>query len=709
MPRAEAVAATGAIAVLAIAAVTYAYLYTTVPKIHEHFTTESKKQKALMNDYDQLKKKYLKNTQETVAAKEELKTLTKNLRLQSASKESGLNKGALLEYDVEKAQAAYNKVNLEVNSLKSYLENLQKEYIKTGKTLDTMKTEYAIDKEKCTVIDTSLLKSKGDYTTLQKEVEGATSQISELKKQLALMTTKNDPLATTLAPVLEDRQKQKLELDKKLAETGAKLKAEMNQQEQLKKKLTLDEEKLAKVKKQHGLNEQLLVKTEAKFKSESSEKKKREVDLKQLNDSISVNDGLNKKLQEDVNKMREKYNKATKDGTTVASKIVEMRTKTTNQSIEIKKLQQAVEEMTKAKALAALTAASAVDASFMVMGGRNKLAYTTDGKNAIISKSGTDIFSNGMAVISIGFNGKQWVAAGGGDTWNVQGVRGTKLAISSDGINWNKVESMDKLGGDYNLFNCVIWTGSKWIINGSGFHKYYSSTDGVKWTQFKLPAADISAFAGNDSILVAGGLNVGMGAIVDHRAIWYSTDGATTWANATSAEPFFAPLSGSVAGVSYNGKMFVAVGCESASGANGTIIYSTDGINWNKATNMPRGLKAARLFSIHWNGKIWLACGQYAMYYSKDGINWLGDKNMLDLSNDTFMSSPNNSIRASMYANGFAYDGKSWHVASNSQNGVWSSVDGINWTDPSCKNAGLSSVFGPGEANAIASAKVLPW
>jgi len=930
------------ITVLVITVTICIYYYLNKTTIHEHFETMKEKTSNLKANYTELQKKYRQNIQEEITTSSELETLKKKMGIESKGKISEGNKVRLYEYDMEKVQAALNNINLEVNALKSYYESLQKTYIKTGKDLDTLKEEYALDKEKCAVVDTSLAKSKTDFSKLEKDVVSATSTVNELKKQLGLLTAKSDPLAATLTPVLQDRQKEKLAIDKKLAETGAKLKAELATAEQLKKKLKLDEDKLVELTKQRSLGELQLVKTKAKFNAGSQEKTKLENELKQLNNSITVNDSINKKLQDDINNLRSKYNKVVKEELGTTEKIVAARTKTVNQSIEIKKLQDTIESIKKEKAKAAaanagfdvrtisglqiwldakdplnngsvpaggtsiskwmdksgngndatanggskptfndnsivfngsnnsfntpysanipqqtafviikindtsrqndilgpggpgdieylttggnvgLTCGNGINffltnggpinkdltllgfshtsstvnfytngsliiankgnyttsgggkvnigayyggqggflsgsiseiilynailsdvdrekvegylakkwglqailpvghpgkgpaapveynPSFMVLGGDNVLAYTKDGKTATVSKSGTAIFSNGNAPFCIGFNGKQWVAAGGGDNWYLQGEQGTKLAISNDGMNWTKVTSMDKLGGQYGIFSSILWTGTKWLLTSNYVvGKNYSSTDGVKWTVITV-AGNINQFAGNDSILVGCGTNVQGSA----HAIWYSKDEGATWAFAPSADQFFAVDGGGLASIAYNKKLFVAVGNKSASGAEGTIIYSSDGVNWTKAS-MPLGPKTGRFFSISWGGKMWFAWGQYnACYYSTDGINWQTDKRMPDMSNEHFMSGPNNGIRIpANTAPGCnpIYDGTSWHAMSYYQNSVYSTNDLLNWMDPSCKNTGLSSVFASGAGRAIASAKVLPW
>ncbi len=340
------------VTVLIIIIAVYAYFYMTLPKLHEHFVSERKKEEALRREYDALKKKYSKNRHERLEVRGELQTLKSNLHYQVKEKDVAIYKSGLLEYDIEKALAAYNKVKLEVDAVKSYYTNLQKEYIRVGKDLSALKEEHALDKEKCSLVDTKLIKSKRDYEALIKVVQGGEIQLREVKKQLDLMVAKKDPLATTLAKVLVDRQKEKAVIDKKLAEAGVKLKIELKKQQELKRKLSINEDKLTRLKKQQSLGERQLVQTKEKINKEAAEKKRREIELKQIKESISIRDGINRNLQVDVNKAREKYNKVIRDETNVVKRINDIRTKTVGESLEIRKLRESITKLTREAALA---------------------------------------------------------------------------------------------------------------------------------------------------------------------------------------------------------------------------------------------------------------------------------------------------------------------------------------------------------------------
>jgi hypothetical protein len=321
---------------------------------------------------------------------------------------------------------------------------------------------------------------------------------------------------------------------------------------------------------------------------------------------------------------------------------------------------------------------------FMVLGGIGKLAYTKDGEKVSISKSGTEYFKNSSGEVRcIAFNGDQWIAGG-------TSTSGTKLARSNDGINWTRVDSLDSKGAQWASFNSCTWVGSQWMLTSDyNLGKYYKSTDGINWTQLRRVPGNVSQFAGDDSIIVACGVNVNM----QGSAIYYSRDQGDTWTVAKSAQPFFVQ-NGGLYGLKYNGKMFVATGCGSASGAIPTLIYSYDGIKWKKA-DIP---SKSRLWQAYWNGKMWICASQSDMIYSNDGINWKFTNYNI---NKTM-------FRPSIDTDACTWDGSSWHFASTYMTSVHSSRNGIEWSNRTA-NKDLSSQFPQGSLKAIVSANVLPW
>jgi hypothetical protein len=130
------------------------------------------------------------------------------------------------------------------------------------------------------------------------------------------------------------------------------------------------------------------------------------------------------------------------------------------------------------------------------------------------------------------------------------------------------------------------------------------SIDGKNWNRasglsFTVGGGGGSTIAYNGTIWVAGGNG-------SYQLLW-SSDGIT-WENQTGTNHF---VNGSTQGVSWNGSMWTAVGCNNVSGVdngNINILWSTDGKNWyiqDNASNWTGG----RGIDVAWNGSIGVGVG----------------------------------------------------------------------------------------------------
>lgn len=175
------------------------------------------------------------------------------------------------------------------------------------------------------------------------------------------------------------------------------------------------------------------------------------------------------------------------------------------------------------------------------------------GQNSIWTSSGTDGSSWFQATTFTGnvrscvWTGSKFMAKG--DT--------TDGWTSTDGVAWTTVTTTS-----VNI-TAGVWTGTTWFAS-AWLGRIVYSTDGATWTTIQTPSAnDLNSIAYISSIntLVAVGA---AGTIVS------STNGGSTWVVRSS------PTSQYILRVTANGSRF----CATTNELDGTVITSTDGINW---------------------------------------------------------------------------------------------------------------------------------
>lgn len=153
-----------------------------------------------------------------------------------------------------------------------------------------------------------------------------------------------------------------------------------------------------------------------------------------------------------------------------------------------------------------------------------------------------------------------------------------------------------------------------------------------------------------NTLVAVGGLN-GQKAN-DNNNIRYSSNGGATWNAVTN---YGAGTSDAVyRGVATDGSVFVAVN------ENQEALRSVNGINWIKGSGPSR-----KLFSVIWNGTIWLSTADSGkVYTSSDGLNWT-EQTVSDFGDDIYS---------------VAWNGTRFMVAGKSGK-TSTSTDGITWTN----------------------------
>jgi hypothetical protein len=245
-----------------------------------------------------------------------------------------------------------------------------------------------------------------------------------------------------------------------------------------------------------------------------------------------------------------------------------------------------------------------------------------------------------------------------GSYWLASSSGPVNLAISFDGINWTAINQIN-LGS----INSIIWNGSLWIITTS--NGIWSSTNNINWTLKYYSPFPIFGIDYNGTIYVT----IGQNTFNNTSIVYYSTD-LINWTQSLTDISIIIPY---LYSIKWNGSLWIIGGVD-----NG--LYSVDGINWSVTNNT--GLDT--IYSIDWNGSIWVAGGikntSYGgISYSIDGQTWSESS-----SADSILSN----FTGSIY--NFTWDGKFWRaIGFYKNNGViLTSPDGINWK---LKNNSLTS------------------
>ena len=275
--------------------------------------------------------------------------------------------------------------------------------------------------------------------------------------------------------------------------------------------------------------------------------------------------------------------------------------------------------------------------------GANPIIYSNDGSIWLESANGATIFSGGYCT-AIAYNGYIWIATGSagaastlayssnGTDWIASASARTLLAsartivtsgplsivggpvtsgisviYSTDGISWNSLVQ----ASNYLTTACLAaaWSGSTWVLGGSGTETLIYSYDGISWYPShngNTIFSQCNSVAWSGSRWVAGGSGA--------NTIAYSTDGIN-WIASTPVK-----LLGTASNaVAWSGSQWIAGGTDPS---NNTLVYSEDGIAWNDAVDVSGYFTACQ--ATAWTRNAWLAggTGTESMLISYDGINW---------------------------------------------------------------------------------------
>ena len=234
----------------------------------------------------------------------------------------------------------------------------------------------------------------------------------------------------------------------------------------------------------------------------------------------------------------------------------------------------------------------------------------------------------------VAFDDKLWVIGGYSPSLFHQDVW-----YSTDGANWTL--ATDSAGWSPRLGHTAVAFDNKlWVLGGESNVRPYDrndvwySADGVNWTE----ATDSASWSGrknhssvvfDNKLWVLGGKS-STGQPLYKRDVWYSTDGVS-WNRAADSTGWLGRHSHT--SVVFDNKLWVVGGYSTDSGGSykNDVWYSTDGANWNRATDSAGWSARCEHTSAVLDGRIWVMGGQIPagpsykndVWCSTDGADWV--------------------------------------------------------------------------------------
>ena len=336
---------------------------------------------------------------------------------------------------------------------------------------------------------------------------------------------------------------------------------------------------------------------------------------------------------------------------------------------------------------------STTNSQWVLGGGLGNIAYSTDGyawtaTNNLLSTSfgaqGVQLMvSNSTTVIAIGAYAGVGTSTDSGATWTYQaGLLTAWTSGQPVAATYNTLSAIIGVAGAGGKFatsadNGVTWTDRSAALQGTG------------WGTSNPPGrfALTTAYVGSATYFVL---------VSSNGTIAYSADGGATWTSNTTLQT---ALGGStpIAFTGVNG-VFIPSGSSYSAlsstylvayGNAGMSAYSADGgSTWtviggpSQSTTQFLNFKPAslsnststNLYSIAWNGTLFMAVGSMAAATSYDGVNWTIRSNGIR----TFFPGISNSGFSTMYS--AAYGGGTWVIGGTTSKIFTSTDNGVTWT-----------------------------
>ena len=279
-----------------------------------------------------------------------------------------------------------------------------------------------------------------------------------------------------------------------------------------------------------------------------------------------------------------------------------------------------------------------------------------------------------------------------GQLWLMGGANGAAIYndvwVSSDGINWSEVTQTSSftIRSDFELFvlNGDFYIAGGYTTDGDQLSDLWRSSDGANWT---LLDGTFHAQA-DDTPIVVTGEEGAQTAYLMGDAIYSSTDG-TTWNEVLASAPFAdednreaAVLNGTIWLFSYTFENFGAYGSKNIS----RIYKSADGMNWSGPIG---GIYVGNMVArdsapLAFKDQIYLVGGRAEIleytnevWSTFDGEVWT-EHAIGGFYGPRYLHAMT-SFNGKLYSMG-GVSGDHFDITTPYMNDVWSSDDGLNWT-----------------------------
>jgi hypothetical protein len=206
----------------------------------------------------------------------------------------------------------------------------------------------------------------------------------------------------------------------------------------------------------------------------------------------------------------------------------------------------------------------------------NSMATAIDAKGDLVPGTGADTLSR----LAVGANGTVLTADSAEAT-------GLKWAAASGGLTWTQ----RTIGISASNISALAYNGTNLYVAATSVGEIFTSADAITWTSRTSP------FGANAIFKIAYGNSLWV-AVGDLGTLATSSDGIT-WTLRTANMS-----TNGITDVIYANSLWVAVGGGGGTPNTGGIIYSTDGLTWNRKS---QSLTVGEDYKqVIWNGTNWI-------------------------------------------------------------------------------------------------------